>query len=141
MRSTEMIEKNELVKGKDYFQFPDGRYFTTEALMKIWNCSDSNITQKVARFNISKEKVFERWVYKDDIRFEKGKPGGNNGGKPFVKGDKRIKKIANYATLCARVETMNANLDILVHSVNRLMREFNISNGHLDAKSNDPQKD
>ena len=141
MRSTEMIEKNELIHGKDYFQFSDNRYFTVEALMRIYDCSDSNITQKVARFAIGKTRIFDRWVYQDDIRFEKGKPGGNNGGKPFVKGDNRIAKTINYTTLCARIETMNANLDILVNSVNRLMREFNISNGHLDAKSNDPQKD
>ncbi len=107
MRSTEMIANNELVQGKDYFVFADGRYFTIGALMKVYDCSDSNITQKVAKFSVAKQKIFDRWVYKDDIRFEKGKSSGNG----FKKGDPRIAKILSHNEMVILVQKMDKDIN------------------------------
>jgi|SRR5882672_777231 len=100
-----------LIEGKDYFVFTDGTYYTTEALMKVHSCSDSNITQKVKKHNIDKKKIFDKWVYKNDIRFEKNKPGGNGSGKPFEKGDSRIAKIRSHNELCILSNQIDSKVD------------------------------
>lgn len=103
------MEEVKFKKNVDFFELKEGTYYTLDALRRKYKCSDWHIGRKVKEFNIDKESIMGKIVYKDDIRYEKyhNTNGKKVGGKPTI----TYVELRNSvdALMLAVKENMNVN--------------------------------
>jgi hypothetical protein len=132
-------EEINFVENQDFFNMVDGTYWTIKALSTKYETAENTIYKKAKEYGINRINIAGLTCFKDDNRFKK---------QPRNSDASNMRSLIAYPqlhdsvlTAISKIETMNANLDILIHNVNKLIKEFNINDGHLDTnKPNDPQK-